>query len=119
MAKDQRGRRTTTGTTQKQPARGAEVALASDGKSGNGARGGHPKVSEAWLGSVVFGTQETKMPVNIRLDAEIVRYFRAGGAGYQTRINEVLKAFVHARIRAGDLPGAPPKPRGNGRKRVN
>ena len=36
----------------------------------------------------------TKERVNIRLDREVLDFFRAGGAGYQSRINEVLKVFV-------------------------
>jgi uncharacterized protein (DUF4415 family) len=78
---------------------------------------GDGRTADAWLAAVVFGTPEAKTPVNIRLDADIVRYFRAGGPGYQTRINDVLKAFVAARVRAGDIPGAPPKRPGNGRRR--
>jgi hypothetical protein len=31
------------------------------------------------------------------LDADVLRFFRGFGAGYQTRINEVLKAFMQAR----------------------
>ncbi len=107
MVKDQRGRRATAGTTVKQPSRGLAVA----------ARDGDGRTSDAWLAAVVFGSAEAKMPVNIRLDADIVRFFRASGPGYQTRINEVLKAFVAARLRAGDLPEAPPKLRENGHKR--
>ena len=36
----------------------------------------------------------TKTPVNLRLDPEIVDHFKAGGAGWQTRINEVLGKHV-------------------------
>lgn len=36
----------------------------------------------------------TKERVNIRLDREVLDFFRAGGPGYQSRINEVLKVFV-------------------------
>jgi len=36
----------------------------------------------------------TKQRVNIRLDREVLDYFRASGRGYQTRINQVLKVFV-------------------------
>jgi uncharacterized protein (DUF4415 family) len=44
-----------------------------------------------------------KQRVNIRLDREVLDYFRASGRGYQTRINQVLKVFVR---RAGKK-GAP------------
>jgi uncharacterized protein (DUF4415 family) len=36
----------------------------------------------------------TKARVNIRLDRDVLDFFRAGGPGYQSRINEVLKVFV-------------------------
>jgi uncharacterized protein (DUF4415 family) len=34
--------------------------------------------------------------VSIRLDDEVLEYFRAGGRGYQTRINAVLRTYVRA-----------------------
>jgi hypothetical protein len=45
----------------------------------------------------VFDVREPKLAVSLRLDADVLRFFRAFGAGYQTRINEVLKAFMQAR----------------------
>ena len=36
----------------------------------------------------------TKRPVSIRLSPEVDDYFRATGKGWQTRIDEVLKAYV-------------------------
>jgi uncharacterized protein len=38
-------------------------------------------------------SRPTKERVNIRLDRDILDFFRAGGPGYQSRINEVLKVF--------------------------
>lgn len=38
----------------------------------------------------------TKTPVNLRLDPEIVEHFKAGGPGWQTRINAVLGEHVRA-----------------------
>jgi uncharacterized protein (DUF4415 family) len=38
----------------------------------------------------------TKTPVNLRLDPAIVEHFKAGGPGWQTRINEVLGRHVKA-----------------------
>jgi uncharacterized protein (DUF4415 family) len=37
-----------------------------------------------------------KQPVNLRIDSDIIDWFREGGAGYQTRMNAVLRAFVDA-----------------------
>jgi uncharacterized protein (DUF4415 family) len=40
-----------------------------------------------------------KVRINILLDAEVIAYFKsqAGGRGYQTLINEALKASIHDR----------------------
>lgn len=35
-----------------------------------------------------------KVPVYIRLDPEVLEYFKAGGPGYQTRINAALREHV-------------------------
>lgn len=40
--------------------------------------------------------ETVKLPVNLRLDPEIVAHFRAGGDGWQTRINAVLSRHVRA-----------------------
>jgi uncharacterized protein (DUF4415 family) len=50
-----------------------------------------------WATELVFDVREPKLAVSLRLDADVLRFFRGFGAGYQTRINEVLKAFMHAR----------------------
>lgn len=64
--------------------------------------------SNAWATNLVFDVKEPKLAVSLRLDADVLRFFRGFGSGYQTRINEVLKAFMHAR--QGDVkPKAPRK----------
>ena len=40
-----------------------------------------------------------KAPVTLRLDPDILDYFKRGGRRYQTRINAVLRAFVDAQRR--------------------
>lgn len=37
-----------------------------------------------------------KQQVTLRLDAEVLDYFKRDGRGYRTRINRVLRAFVAA-----------------------
>lgn len=37
-----------------------------------------------------------KQAVSLRLDPGVIAYFKAGGRGWQTRINAVLKAHVEA-----------------------
>ncbi|WP_409518560.1 BrnA antitoxin family protein [Methylobacterium sp. PvR107] len=38
-----------------------------------------------------------KVPVSIRLDADVLGYFKHQGAGYQSPINAVLRSYVRAR----------------------
>jgi uncharacterized protein (DUF4415 family) len=38
--------------------------------------------------------ENPKVPTNLRLDASVVDAFRATGDGWQTRINDVLVAYV-------------------------
>ncbi len=45
-----------------------------------------------------------KVPVTIRLDADVVKFFKAMGEGYQPRINRVLRTFMHYRL-AGIIEG--------------
>jgi uncharacterized protein (DUF4415 family) len=47
----------------------------------------------------------TKERVNIRLDRDVLDYFRASGRGYQTRINQVLKVFVDRARKGGGKAG--------------
>ncbi len=55
-----------------------------------------PKVAADWASGVVFAEKEPKLAVSLRLDADVLRFFRGLGSGYQTRINEVLRVFMDA-----------------------
>jgi uncharacterized protein (DUF4415 family) len=71
-----------------------------------------------WATDLVFDVREPKLAVSLRLDADVLRFFRGFGAGYQTRINEVLKAFMQARggadVVAHPVPAARIPRAGNG-----
>jgi uncharacterized protein (DUF4415 family) len=43
----------------------------------------------------------TKQMVNLRLDRDILDFFRRDGRGYQTRINAVLRSYVRHMTGAG------------------
>jgi uncharacterized protein (DUF4415 family) len=49
----------------------------------------------------VRGLPPRKEHINIRIDADVLDWFRRTGKGYQTRINNVLRAFVESRKHAG------------------
>lgn len=37
-----------------------------------------------------------KKPVTIRLDADVLEWYKKQGAGYQTRINKLLRSYMEA-----------------------
>jgi len=41
-------------------------------------------------------TAPRKAAISLRLDADVLDWFRAQGTGYQTRINAVLRAYMEA-----------------------
>jgi uncharacterized protein (DUF4415 family) len=56
---------------------------------------------EGWESGAMIGLPPRKEHINIRIDAEVLQWFKATGKGYQTRMNNVLRAFVESRRRAG------------------
>lgn len=51
------------------------------------------------LGDDFFATAELLMPagkteVSLRVDNDVLAFFRTGGKGYQSRINAVLRAYM-------------------------
>ena len=48
-----------------------------------------------WKGARLV-RRETKSQVTLRLDRNVLDWFRRQGRGYQTRINAVLRTFVEA-----------------------
>jgi uncharacterized protein (DUF4415 family) len=38
--------------------------------------------------------EDPKVAVTVRLDSDVVRFFRGGGGGWQTRLNALLAAHV-------------------------
>ena len=55
---------------------------------------------EDWANARVVWPQG-KEPVTLRLDRDILAWFKLRGRGYQTRINAVLRAFVEAQKQKG------------------
>ncbi len=41
-----------------------------------------------------------KKPVTLRMDSDVLEFFRRGGKGYQTRINTVLRTFMQNQAEA-------------------
>jgi uncharacterized protein (DUF4415 family) len=57
---------------------------------------GLPSALQVALSSRKRGPQKTprKVPVSIRLSPEVVQAFRASGAGWQARVDEILRAHI-------------------------
>ena len=54
-----------------------------------------------WKGArVVMPSDRGKTSVHLRLDADVVEWFRAHGKGHLTRMNAVLRAYVEAQKRS-------------------
>ena len=49
-----------------------------------------------WTQSIV-GIPVPKDHINIRIDHDVLEWFRSNGKGYQTLMNNVLRAFVQTR----------------------
>jgi uncharacterized protein (DUF4415 family) len=48
----------------------------------------------------VLGLPPRKEHINIRIDADVLSWFKQTGRGWQTRMNNVLRAFVESRRHA-------------------
>jgi uncharacterized protein (DUF4415 family) len=55
-----------------------------------------PELDDIFWANAVIGYPEKKKPVTLRLDADVLDWFRSLGKGYQTRINAVLRSFYEA-----------------------
>jgi uncharacterized protein (DUF4415 family) len=58
-----------------------------------------PMTDEEWARGAV--TRADKVAVGLRLDGDVLRWFKARGKGYQTRINAVLRRYMDAQRKAG------------------
>ncbi len=50
-----------------------------------------------WKNARVVWPDRPKKQLTMRLDADIVEWFKSQGKGYQTRMNAVLRSFYEAR----------------------
>jgi uncharacterized protein (DUF4415 family) len=64
------------------------------GKAGGSTMPSQPKRSD-WVNLKVAWPQP-KQAISLRIDQDILTWFRDRGPGYQTRMNAVLRAFVDA-----------------------
>ena len=58
-----------------------------------------PELDEAFFEKAVIVLPQTKASVSIRLDQEVLDWFKSQGKGYQTRINALLRAYMEAQTK--------------------
>jgi uncharacterized protein (DUF4415 family) len=46
-----------------------------------------------------FNPLEAKKQITLRIDADVLAWFREQGAGYQSRINQLLRAYMETHKR--------------------
>jgi uncharacterized protein (DUF4415 family) len=54
-----------------------------------------PRWTTKMFKTATWRMPQKKVPVHMLLDQDIVDWFRSQGKGYQSRINSVLKSYVH------------------------
>ena len=58
-----------------------------------------PMTDDEWAMAAL--TMPPKVSVGMRLDADVLAWFKKHGTGYQTRINAVLRRYMDAQGKAG------------------
>ncbi len=53
-----------------------------------------PELEDSFWENAQMVTPITKTPISIRLDSDILEWFKSHGKGYQTLINNVLRSYV-------------------------
>src|SRR5262245_50963730 len=70
-------------------------------KSGNTATGAKKNTDGQEFSAVGTLYRPLKKPVTLRLDADVIAWFKAQGEGYQTRINKALRGLMLGQRKRG------------------
>jgi len=54
----------------------------------------NPPLSEEFWKNAKLVLPKNKTPITIRLDNDVLNFFKSKGKGYQTMINAVLKSYI-------------------------
>lgn len=63
----------------------------------------NPEIDESFL-TESFRWPGPKELISLRLDREVLAFFRSQGKGYQTTINALLRKYMEAQMQLGDQP---------------
>ncbi|MDH3659511.1 MAG: BrnA antitoxin family protein [Alphaproteobacteria bacterium] len=61
-----------------------------------------PQLDDAFWNEARVIKPDRTQHVTLRIKKSVLDHFKAGGRGYQTRINTVLESYVRSRQRQGD-----------------
>jgi uncharacterized protein (DUF4415 family) len=59
-----------------------------------------PILDKEWFRRAKLVLPEHKVPISLRMDREVVEWFKAHGRRYQSRMNAVLKGYMQAHRKA-------------------
>ena len=52
-----------------------------------------------WRNAEILDPRHAKSTITMRVDDDVIDFFKRGGVGYQSRMNAVLRAYVYARMK--------------------
>lgn len=55
-------------------------------------------MDDSWLDAAQIIMPESKAQLTLRLDKDVVAFFKHQGKGYQTRMNAVLRAYMRSQV---------------------
>ena len=55
-----------------------------------------PELNDSFWNNAKIEYPENKKPITLRVDRDILEWFKSTGKGYQTRINAILRSYVEA-----------------------
>lgn len=73
-----------------------DEAMKTKGKTRKDAPPGPALPDDFWKHAKVVYPEAPKEQITVRLDADILEWFKTQGRGYQTRMNAVLRSYVDA-----------------------
>ncbi len=56
-----------------------------------------PELDNAFFENATLRMPRVKKPISLRLDEDLVEWYREQGPGYQTRMNAVLRMYMQAK----------------------
>lgn len=72
-----------------------------------------PILDRAWFEGATLELPERKQAVSLRVDADVLRWYKAQGPGYLSRMNAVLRRYAQAH--GATVAGRSARARNNGR----